>query len=407
MKILHLSAFESKGGAALGAYQLHEQLLFQNIDSIMLVGKRQSSKASVVCANKWISAVWFKIAYVLETLYLQNIEKVKPINFSTGLFEMPGLQHKINKIDPDIIHLHWVNAGYFSINQLNRIEKPIVWTLRDMWPLTGGCHYVGSCNKYKNGCDECPVLNGRKCDISFKGHVTKRNIYKDSELTFVAISQWLEKCAREALVAKGKPIKTILNGVNTDLFCPSNRTKARKTLGLNNPKYIVGFGAVNSTKDERKGYDLFLQAFLNVLMTHEIKGIVFGHVANNNFTQINNIQYFGHISTADQLKYIYNATDVMVVPSREEAFGKIAAEALACGTPVVAFKVGGLSDIIDHLDNGYLAQPHDTRDLAEGIRWALANSRELREKARTKATRDLSLQRCAKQYAELYADILK
>ncbi len=269
----------------------------------------------------------------------------------------------------DVIHFHWLNEGLFSFNMLKRLaemNKPVVWTLHDNWPFTGGCHRPIDCNKYMNGCIDCRKLVN-------KGYVAeqmlKRKIemYKKMNLVFIGCSKWMADNANASFACKYAkiPCINIPNPINTAKYHPIDCKCARNRLGITDNKKLILVGAAN-LNDSTKGMALFLNSIKH-LDRNEYTIISFGNERGFHSEGFNEIK-LGFLNDK-QLALAYNACDVFVAPSTYDNLPNTVMEALACGTPVVAFDVGGMPDMIIKGSNGYLADPFSVEDLAKGIRY--------------------------------------
>jgi glycosyltransferase involved in cell wall biosynthesis len=302
-----------------------------------------------------------------------------------------------------------------AIEDLAKINAPIVWSLPDMWAFTGGCHYVSGfdtmCDKYTGQCQKCDLLgSGKAKDLSFSVLKRKKKTFaKIPEITIIGVSRWLADCAKKSAVFSGRNVVCLPNPINTDVFKPADKRYSRALWNLPKDKKLILFGAISATSTPYKGYDLLIEA-LNKISEENVEFVVFGSSEPQKMPKLRHkIRYTGHLSDDVSLATLYSACDVMVVPSLREAFGQTASESLSCGTPVVAFGHGGLLDIIDHEINGYLARPFDTSDLAKGIDWTLNNENysELCKKAREKAVREFDYGVVVKKYVSLYENVLK
>jgi glycosyltransferase involved in cell wall biosynthesis len=408
MKILHIVAGDLSGGAARGAYWLHQGLLELGVDSkIMLSGKSIIDDDSVIAlSNNKFSKIKSIFRAQIDPLILRAYKDRQANIYSTGLFGLDFTKSEYYK-QADIIHLHWVNAGFVNIKHLKKIDKPIIWTLRDMWPLTGGCHYSLDCERFKVGCGLCPQL-GSHSSIDLSRWVYKRKVkYIPKNLTVVGISHWLTDQAKISIIFKDHLCTTILNNINTKEFHKIDKYDAKKILGLSTGKKIVLCGSTN-IKDFYKGFQKFLDA-LPYLNKDNIFLCFFGRFDPG---LINGFDFeyksFGYLNDNISLNLVYAGADVFVAPSVQEAFGKTLAEAQCSGTPVVCFDATGPKDIVEHKVTGYKATPFDSIDLAKGIDWVLnaVNYEELCQNAREKVLRDFDSQIIATKYIKLYEESL-
>jgi len=411
IKVLHLSSFDTSGGAARAAYRIHQGLQKAGADSRMLVQFRSGDNRAVVEAENKIVA---KGGSLLASLTW----KVNPPPRG-GLFSpqwVPdAIAPKIAQINPDIINLNWVCNNFLQIETLAKLNKPLVWTLQDMWAFTGGCHYSEGCDRYRTACGHCPQLQSNKDnDLSRWVWQRKANAWKDLNLTIVAPSVWMAKCARSAALFQGLRIEVIPFALDTQQFKPIDSKVARDLLNLPQDKQLVLFGAINATSDTRKGFHL-LQAALKQLSQDgwgdRLELVVFGSTAPDKPIDLGfKVHYLGRLQDDVSLCIAYAAADVMVAPSIEEAFGQTASESLACGTPVVVFRDTGLADIVDHQRQGYTAHHSDTEDLARGIAWVLEDQERhdsLRCAARKKTLQEYDIELQAERYLNLFNQILR
>jgi len=305
-----------------------------------------------------------------------------------GMFSYPVLGSDISKLEEvrnaDAIYLHWALMGFqnlHTIENLARLGKPMVVILHDMWPITGGCHYSFGCENFKDGCHNCPMFPNGGQRLASTGFRKKMRLYqKYDNLFFVAPSMWIYDLARESGLTRDKPVHYIPHVLDRKIFKPVGKATARHILDLNPEDRIIAFGAVN-IDSPYKGWKYLLGA-LNKLHEKDryqnISTLIFGG-AGDRSTQYSIPfpgRFTGRISDEYAMSLIFNAADVFVVPSLSETFGYVIFEALACGTPVVAFDTGGIPDQIVHRSNGYLARYRDEKDLMEGIEFCLDNDLE-------------------------------
>ena len=410
MKILIVNTYDASGGAARAAYRLHCALLAGGVKSSMLVQKKQLDDDSVICGltkfQKIVSLIKPYIDQFPTILYKNKAENL----FSSAWFSFGDILNHINDIQPDLVHLNWICKGMLSVEELGRIKVPIVWTMHDSWPFTGGCHIPGDCRNYIETCGNCPSIRSN-CDndLSRKNYKIKQRTYsKKRDITIVAVSKWLLDCAKSSSLLRGTNLVCIPNAIDTKTYKPLNKKVAKAILNIDVNKRIILFGAMSATSDLNKGYKELIEA-IDQLTISDFELIVFGGCKPTILpTDKCRIHYVGHLKDDISLNVVYSAADVMVVPSRFEAFGQTASEAMACGTPVVAFNTTGLIDIVDHKINGYLAKPFDTNDLSKGIEWVLSHEsfNQLSENARNKVVKMFDGEIVAAQYMSLYKEVL-
>lgn len=402
-------AGDLNGGAARGAYWLHKGLLSKGVDSKLLISGRSNEIDSTVfpLSQNKISRLKTICRSQIDPLLLKFYKNKNSNIFSTGLVGYDFTKTQVFK-EADIIHLHWVNAGLVNIKQLAKIDKPIIWTLRDMWPLTGGCHYSLECDRYKSGCGTCPQL-GSQTQNDLSHFVINRKLkYIPKNLTAVGISYWLTDQAKQSLVFRDHKCLTISNNIDVDSFQVIPKDIARQVLGLYTHKKIVLCGSTN-LGDFYKGFQKYLDSLV-YLDKEKIMLIFFGKV-DSKLIDTFGFEYksFGYLNDNISLNLVYAASDVLVAPSIQEAYGKTLAEAMACGTPVVCFDATGPKDIVEHEVTGYKARPFDVVDLAAGVNWVLSapNYKELGLNAREKVLREFDSKVVAAKYISLYESVLK
>jgi len=412
MRIVHVSPVDVEGGAAKGAYNLHKSLQAAGADSLMLVQRKYGDDPSVISGGGKIAVVREGLRDRLDRLPLQFYDWRRENWWTVGWLPF-DVRRVVDRLKPDIVQFHWSGRGGTPIESLARLgHYPIVWTLRDMWPITGGCHYSGGCDRYVSGCGTCPQLgSNRKFDISHWQWRRKHRAWRDVSVSYVALSRWIAECARRSPLTYDNEITVIPNGIDVDRFVPIDKRVARSMWQLPQDKRVILFGALQSTTDPRKGFR-YLREALHALAeqgwTSRAMVVVFGAGAGDSHAGFDT-RYVGHLRDEVSLASLYAAADVMVVPSIEENFGKTAIEALACGTPVTAFNNTGVVDMVDHWVNGYLAQHLSPADLARGIAWCLdqgQRSNGLSRRAREKAVRSFSSRDVAGRYVALYDRLL-
>ena len=408
MNVLHLSTADIEQGAARAAYRLHSGLKQIGLSSEMLVRSKRTLDPTVHVSSHLSTKLSPAIDGLPARLYRDRDRDV----FSAQWF--PGnVVQMARSLQPDIVNLHWIANGFLQIESLRQLNRPLVWTLHDMWPFTGGCHYTRECQGYLKQCGSCDHLNSqRDWDLSRWIWQRKAKAWKDLNITVVSPCQWLAECISKSRLMAHCPVHIIPNGLDVQTYRPTAVKLARKLLDLPQHKKIVLFGASPGlTEGTRKGIQYLLPALQQLNQCkEEVELVVFGAIAPKSPPQLGYpIRYLGKFHDDLSLSLIYSAADVMVVPSVQEAFGQTATEALACATPVVAFRATGPKDIVKHQQTGYLADPFEAADLARGIDWILADPerhQRLRLAARQSATHEFSLEVQARRYLSLYETLL-
>lgn len=412
MKVCLVSRSDGRGGGFAAAYRLHQGLRQSGVDATMLVGDKQRDDFAVLAPEGKIAKGWAKLAPTLDALPLRLYRQRERKTYS-----MQWIPDKIADIiaciAPDIINLHWINAGYVQVETVAKFKKPIVWTLHDMWAFTGGCHYNGECDRYIKSCGSCPQLHSNSdWDLSRWLWKRKAKAWQNLNLTIVTPSAWLAERARASSLFQDLRVEVIPNAVDTEIYKPVDRPIVRHLLNLPQDKYIILFGANNATADRRKGYHLLLAALqqLSQSKQEQVEIVIFGASRPNNPPDFGfKTHYLGKLHDDISLSLVYAAADVFVAPSIQDNLPNTVMEALACGTPCVAFKIGGMSDLIEHQMCGYLAQPFVVEDFAQGICWILENPErhhQLRRNARDKVEKNFTFATQSNQYLDIFGQLV-
>lgn len=398
MKILHLSTGVSTQSAV---YRLHKALLKNGIESYIYCGLTNSINEKEIIQNK--SDLGLKIKSRIERLlfnFYPNREQ-KPWNIGST---NNVLEKVINEINPDIIHLHWINQ-FVSIKQIAKFKKPIVWTLHDSWAFTGGCHIPFPCEKYKSNCEECPQLNSkRQKDLSYFIFNLKRKAWTNVNIHIIGPSKWMTDCAKNSSLLSRFETINIPNCIDTDYYSPRDKILSRQKFNIPLDKKVILFGAINATKDKNKGFDLLIKSFeLINKERNDTELVVFGS-KEIQFDGHKNIREIGFISNPELFPYLYSAADVVVNTSRSENFSNVILESLSCGIQVVAFDIGGNSDLISE-SNGKLISPFDEKMMANGIIDVL-NNPKFSENIHADICHRLSLQHTVSSHVQLFNKLL-
>ena len=413
MQIIHASYSDLSGGAARAAYRIHRCLLQAKIDSRMQVLSKRSDDPTVTGNSSKIGRITTEIRTGLGLLAKKTIKSSDPVRYSAGIIPSNWVK-SFHASDADVINLHWVGAETLSIREIGQIRKPIVWTFHDMWAFCGAEHYTsdGLNARWREG---YRVDNRPKDESGFDLNrwtwERKRRNWK-YPFHIVCPSNWLADCVRNSALMADCPVSVIPNPLDLDSFRPIEKTLARQLLNLPQQRSLILFGALGGTNDPRKGIDLLLQAigFLETQQLKDIEIVIFGQSAPAQVPKLGfPIRYTGHLADDISLALLYSAADVFVAPSRQDNLPNTVVEAIACGTPTVAFKIGGMPDLIEHRVSGYLAQPYEAEDLAIGIQWVLQQQKESKSlslAARRHAEYMFDPVRVAQQYVTVYKEAM-
>jgi len=405
MKILHISAAARASGAGYAVMLTHRELIENGIDSKILYLVEQDLLNHTILSYTSKSIIKKIKRFIVTTLdrcptwvYPSKMEQL----FSSGFFGL-SLRHVEPVQWADIIHIHWANHGFVDLKEIRKWKKPVIWTMRDMWPFTGGCHHSSSCDKYLSFCGCCPVLGSRReKDLSRMALRIKLRNLPAAGIHWVAISNWLKSRASLSAVLKNEPIHVIFSGIDCSAFRKVDKGNARAMMNLPADAKIILIGAAN-IREEYKGY----RYIINVLnkINREYLIVTFGNgkiIPDEVHQQVMN---FGYLNDENVLAALYSAADVFLAPSVDEAFGKTFAEAQVCGLPVVCFDETGPADIIEHRKTGYLAKFKDEGDLMDGLLVCLDSEFD-QDYISNRAKKLFDIHKTAKQYMELYENCL-
>lgn len=388
-----------------------EALIANGMKAKMLVRDKQTDNINV-CAIPQSPLLMLKFAWerfviwVHNHLSMQNLWQVDIANTGTDITRLPEFEWA------DVIHLHWVNQGFLSMKDVEKIVdsgKRVVWTLHDQWAYAGICHYTESCDRYTDHCYDCPLLKGhRHKDLSYRLFQRKKDIYNHiNRITFVGCSQWITDLARRSALPNS--VIHIPNAINHAVFHPTDKGEARRIHNLPQDKQLVLFSSLKVT-DKRKGIDYLIEACDRLAAEHpELKerlGIVIvGKRAKTMQGMFPFTLYsIPYISDERRMAQLYTAVDAFINPSLQDNLPNTIVEAMSVGTPCVGFRVGGIPEMIHHEQDGYVANPCDAADLAQGIRYVLdeANAARLSAAAAHFAAETYNPSRIARLHEAVY-----
>jgi glycosyltransferase involved in cell wall biosynthesis len=406
VKILHLnlSDYSASGGTGIGMYRLHQGLLRSGHPSKILCLVKQFQDDDTVYFDRSLPTK------AIERL-LQSAEKPLALRDSARILSTVNLRHHPLYQQADIIALHCIHENFLSYLGLPWLtQKPTVFYIHDMWAFTGQCHYSYECDRWQTGCGNCPHLGNLAWDNTRLEWRLKNWAYRHSRLHVVANSSWTLDRIQNSMLSRF-PSRHIPLGLDTEIYRPHDPIVCRELLGLPQDKKILMFGALG-LKDWRKGGDLLAAALRGlpdnikaetVLVTMGRQEAVPGAVEMPTF-------HFGFVES-DRLKsYLYAAADVLLLPSRNESFGLVSTESLACGTPVVAFRVGGVADAVRHGVTGLLAAPENGMEFSDRIVQLLSNDalrHNLGQRGRDVAVKDYSLAVVTQRHLEFYQEAVR
>lgn len=423
MKTIHLSTFD-KGGAGVGAYRLHEAFNREGKVQSQLMYLHSSAPERFqnvhVAANSFLSQKIALARLAWEKIWFASKVKDKDDRFrfstaTTGL----DLSNNVLMKEADVIHLHWINNGFLSvetIGELKKLNKPIVWTLYDMWAMTGGCHHSRECENFQQNCGNCFYLsNPSDNDVSSKVHKRKVEAFNELDFTLIPSSNWLGNRARQSSLFKNAKIVVMPTPLNIEVYKPNDKGEAKASFSLPKEKVCISFVAAN-VGNLRKGFE-YLRKALWVIKekqpewANKVRLLVMGEEKTDIDLELPfEATFTGYLNDEEKIINFYNASDVFVLPSLEENLPNTIMEALTCGVPSVAFEVGGIPDLIEPKVNGDLAKYMDVEDLALKIIETLdtcLNSTKYQENARRKGVDNFRYDIITEKVNNLYIEAVK
>ncbi|ACF14963.1 glycosyl transferase group 1 [Chloroherpeton thalassium ATCC 35110] len=417
MNILHINTL-SKGGAAKACIRLHLGLLEEGLRSNLLT--LDASQQSILNSFQYIKLKKSYPRRIIRRLYRtiteidekeRHIIQFRPKGFE--LFSFATSPHRIQEHPfykrADIINLHWISGFLDYSSFFKNVNKPVVWTLHDMNPFTGGCHYAGDCFGFQKICSDCPQLKGT-IDANYAATMLEKKLnslkHGNCNLIIAAPSKWLFQQSQKSKLFQKIPHILIPYGLPEQFFFPQEKNISKQKLNISPNKKVILFVS-DSVENKRKGFDILLNSLSKIDRSFDFVLCAVGHLDKENIKNVDNLHLLGSISDESTMSTIYSAADVFVIPSLEDNLPNTVLESLMCGTPVIGFNIGGISDMIVHGENGYLVNQTNSDALAEAINKFLSGSDPFdRGVIRNEAVKNYALRVQAKKYIQLYQEIL-
>ncbi|MEQ8662728.1 MAG: glycosyltransferase [Gammaproteobacteria bacterium] len=411
IRVAHVCYSDARGGAAIGARRMHQAMRSQGIDSRLVVIDKFTDDPGVIAVGR--SRLQGIVRDRLQKHLLSVHRTGNPVLRSLNLFPS-GMGAVLNRLDVDVVHMHWVNADTLSIGEIAALEKPLVWKLPDMWAFSGTEHYLlpDDPERYAEGylADNRPA-HETGVDLNRLLWRYKRYRWRNRQFSIVGPSRWISECARRSVMFSNARIHNIANPLDLELYRPLPRAACRERFGLPPDRKLILFGALNATLDRRKGFH-HLQAMLELLPRHvspdEADLAVLGSAVSPG-------ERIGPYRTYDLGKHedeqtlveAYCAANVLVLPAELDNLPNVIKEATACGVPCVGFDIGGMPDMVEHGRTGALAPPFDHEALAAGVAWVLGQDGEaLSALVRARAVDLHDRKRCVTRYLEVYGEAI-
>lgn len=401
MQVTHIIAGGTDSGGGYGALILHNELCKLEIDSKIVSNQPRPEDNAAKRTLKRVrnSLCARRNQLPLARYTARQATQISPPWGGTNL----GKLIEANKCD--VAHIHWANAGFVDFRSFGDIRTPIVWTMRDMWPFTGGCHYSMGCEKFIASCGECPQLGSSDPHDRTERWLTQKQQLAGPAIHYVGISEWITSLAKRSKILRAADVRTIPNSFDADNFFPEDRNASRLSLGLPLDRRLILTGAIN-LHGYYKGLDLFSQAMSK--LPNDVDVVVFGNAPSNAIKAIRQqVHYLGYIRSKAKLRKAYSSADLFVAPSAYEAFGKTVAESIACGTPAVAFDNSGPAEIIQDRVSGRLAKFGDPESLNKAIALCLQDiqGRVYKTQEMTDSVNTFRPRHAALEYRRLYEEI--
>lgn len=413
MKLVFVNTGINKSSAP---YRLCEAINKKGVQAELLVVETELKETQI---HKVKKSLWYRFLRKLDTLYFKIENKLlyqrrTDLPFSFYRIGMDISKEKVIR-EADIVVLNWVCGNFISpygIRRLIKEHKRIILICHDNWHFTGGCHVRMGCEQFMNECGNCPELHSKcKNDCSNRMLKLKRKCFNKGKMLIVSPSLWMDENVKHSTLLHNFPHYIIPNTLNTDMFRPIEKRLLREKYEISDDSLVLAFGAINAVSTSYKGYNELKEALLilehNFRKNQQIEVIIFGDSKEQKNIGNFKVHFTGYL-TQEEMIELYNSADIYIVPSLEDSFNYTVAESLACETPVVAFKTGGIVDIIDHKVNGYLSEYRDVEDLAAGIQWVIDNNQNncLGKQGRAKVIKDFSYDIVATKFITLCEDFL-
>jgi len=411
LKILHVGYSDTKGGAAIAMMRLHVAMLDSNIDSHVLVTEKLSSIKNVYGPQNSFEIL---LSEIKKIVVRQKKYFFKSKNYNTHSLNIfnSNIVDKINKINPDIVNLHWINNEMVSIKQISKIKKPIVWTINDMWPICGSEHYSYSKRFMEGYFKNNREKNESGIDLNRWTWMRKKKHWNNKFSTIVCISEWLKNQTLKSNLFKDCKVTTINCPIDNRQWKKIDKHQSREILDLPKNKKILLFVSNNGTKDERKGFE-YVDGALNELIKKKdnLLLLIIGK-SDLDLKKKYDFKVIDKIFNGNpiELRLFYSACDILLAPSKLEAFGQVALEASSCGTPTIAFNDTGFKDIIEHNKNGYLVKYGNQEDFTFGLNHILDNLENEEMEIKNNCIRvsnKFSNDKIVNNYIKIYKEIFK
>ena len=410
MKVVIVNHSDMQGGAAIVSLRLAHALNEAGVDARMLVIDRQSDDSLVgVMGSKWGNK-WRFLAERLGVFVRNGFRRDTLFKIDTGSHGINIASHPWVK-NADVVCLNWVNQGTMSLKSIKKLAdsgKPIVWTMHDMWNCTGVCHYSFECQRYKDRCHSCPLLETTGDDLSTTTQEKKHRLYEHVPIHFVAVSHWLADCCKQSRTMRNSQLSVIYNAFPIQDFDYHRLNGEINEIPTD--KKIIVMGA-RRLDVEVKGFKELIETTQYISqnkpeLASKIHLVLYGDLHDKSL--LNKIElpcsYLGSIGSTKQLSQLYRHSDIVLSTALYENLPGTLIEGQASGCLPVTFGKGGQADIVEHLKTGYIANYKDPASVAQGIEWAI-DANVPRELLHSEVERKFAATKIAQQYIELFKQI--
>jgi glycosyltransferase involved in cell wall biosynthesis len=424
MNVALVNTYDPPGGAASACHSLHRALLKAGAEGVLIVKAKRGDDNSVICVSPGGPDVRQQEYLSMISLVQSRHIDQNRTDLSNSLFTLPYPGYDLSLLSAvrraDIINLHWLTGFQSpkSIGRLLSLGKPVVWTLHDMRPFTGGCHYSAGCDGYRSDCAICPQLNDDPFRLAEAILKDELELLKDSNITIVSPSRWLANCARQSSLFGGFRVEAIPNGIDTEMFSLPRKRAAKRLMGIDDGSVVVLFGAEKLT-EIRKGTKELFEALRYCMRDGEFRTLVDSNAVTFMAFGSQGAEFreaavpwtqLGYIDSPEQMRLAYAASDLYILPSLEDNLPTTVLEAMSCGTPVVAFRMGGAPDMIEDGVTGRLVESYSVTKLGEAIAQLVRDPETLAamgQESRKVVEQAFSLEIQACRYLGLFDELLK
>ena len=410
MKVLHVCVADAACGVGIVARRINAAMRANGIDSRLLVASKLTADPSITpLYTSLLGKAWMRAYPVLEQKIL-NLQKLSDRGLRSLSLLPTNALAAINSSDADIVQLHWINQATLSVAAIGRIAKPLVWSPHDMWPFSGCEHYEDEGRPARGYSQTSRSPRDRGPDLDRWNFLRKQKHWSKKDMNIVCPSIWLGKMSRTSALFGRHPHHTIAYPMDLELFRPQDAAAARRMLGLEPEKQVIGFSG--DSNDPRKGFDLLRIALQRLPAETQARTTLLLLGSNAPPAGVPDyivVKPLGRLSDELSLTLFNAALDLLAAPSRQDNMPLTVVEALCCGRPVVGFRIGGIPDMVEDKVQGRVVAPFDADAYAEAIGWMLSDEARLAAMqcaARAKAEAMFDPARITAQYRAVYDGIL-